>query len=167
MSSVHPLRQAYIQAVYRQYGQRVRGDKNPTFTEQAAMKISRLGLDYRTYMDAAMKLCAGWMEYRHWKYPYYNAVIGDQTIAKVKSLLEYTTLDDGGEEVDLFEYELLYATQYIEWWFGDGDRPRRNGVDVPMKIRDSVAQYLCNTYGVPFTSSNYNDVCRALEKAHG
>lgn len=142
----------------------MRGDSCPARTEQAAMKISGMGLNYETYVELAIKLCKSFMKHFGWKYPYYNAVISDKTIAKVKGMVNYADVLETKDDTELFENELLFATQYIEWWFGRGERPYRNGIDVPMTIRSDVAEYLCRLYGLQFTSSNYNIICRALER---
>lgn len=164
---VHPLRSAYISSVKRIYNKLLVGDKNPALTERAAMKISKLGLSYDDYISMALKLCDSTAKYMGWEYPYYNAVIGDKTISKIENVLKYAP-DAGKTDFDeeaLFEYELSYATEYICWWFGESPRPRREE-DVPDGIKIKVAEYLCHIYGIPYTSSNYNMICQALEK-HG
>ncbi len=166
--SLHPLRSAYVDAVKKQFNITLWGDKNTQLTEQAAMKIVKLGLDYRVYVEVALKLCAGVTKANGWPYPYYNVVIGDKTLDRVYKLLQYTeevTTGEGG--TDLFEHELIYATEYIEWWFGRGDKPSHGDVVVPGKVRSDVAAYLCKVYGIPFLSSNYNVICKALESTGG
>lgn len=162
--SIHPLRYAYIKTLRRLYGATVRGDKNPDLTERAAMKIVKLGLDYNAYMDIAVKLCAGFAKEQGWKYPYYNVVIGDKTIDKVKRLTRYAELDMGDDDQsDVFEYELSYAVAYIDWWFGRGDKPIRGDTVTQTSIKTKVAEYLCRMYGIPHVTSNYNKICMALE----
>jgi hypothetical protein len=164
MDRIHPLRLAYNKAIERMYKQTPWGDPNPIITEQAAMKIAKLGLDYGTYVDLAIRLCDGLAKHNGWKYPYYNVVVGDKVIAKVAKLTKYTELDDNdNDQSEMFEHELLYATAYIAWWFGEGEKPQRDGVDVPTSIKGKVAEYLCRMYGVPSTSSNYNVICKSLE----
>lgn len=162
---VHPLRASYIMMVRKNYGQFLKGDKNPAFTEQAAMKITKMGLSYNAYMDVAIRLCDSFAKRNGWAYPYYNAVIGDKTINKVKSMINYTTdMDEGSDDTDLFESELGYAIDYIDWWFGRlENKPSREGTDTPVAIKSKVAEYVCRLHGVPYTSSNYNVICKAME----
>lgn len=167
---VHPLRQAYIKAVRKQYGKYVGGDKDPCKTEQAAMKICKLGLDYAAYMDVALRLFDKFAKRKGWDYPYWSVIISPKTIARVAKMLNYTTDLDDDEETDLsgmFEAELGWATDYIEWWFGRGPKPRREDCsDVPQTVKSQVAEYLCRLHGLANTSSNYNTICEALEKQH-
>lgn len=170
MDYVHPLRVAYIKEIRKQYKGFLRGDDNPALSEKQAMKIQRLGLSYAAYMTVAVKLNAGTAKFLGWKYPYYNAVIGDKTIDKVKKMLNYTSdlaNDNDARETDLFEQELIYATEYIEWWFGRGERPSRGEIDVPVSVKSAVAEYICRLRGIPYTSSNYNVICKALENLDG
>jgi ribosomal protein S16 len=170
MSTVHPLRGAYAMVIYDVYGIPLRGDQNPIVTEQQAMKINRLGIDYKTYMGVAVKLCASLAKHNGWKYPYYNVVVGDKTIAKVQKLLDCTSVldasNDNGDE-ESFEHELSYALAYIDWWMGKGAKPSRNGYKTDVAIVGKVAEYVCMLRGVRYTSSNYNVICRALEQLDG
>lgn len=162
----HPLRIAYVQAIRDAYHQWLNStDRNPKLTESAAMKITRLGLSYNAYMDVSIRLCAPMASHFGWKYPYYNLVICDGTIAKVAKMVQYTSDLCTDDNDNLFEHELTYVTAYIDWWFGRGSRPHRNGVDTS-QVRGEVAEYVCRLYGIPFISSNYNLICRALEH-HG
>lgn len=161
---VHPLRLAYAKAIRKLYGAYLQGDKNPALTEQAAMKISRLGLDYNAYMDLAVRMCGKLASYNKWPYPYFSTVVSDKTISKVAKLIKYSDLDDADDDTsELFEQELYYATAYIGWWFGENDKPERGDGDVPVQIKSKVAEYLCRMYGVSCTTSNYNHICRSLE----
>lgn len=166
---IHPLRTAYMRSVRKLYKAQVGGDKDPCRTEMAAKKINALGLDYVAYVDVALKLLEPTMRFYGWPYPYWNSVISDKTIAKVQKLMRLTPSavinDNLDSEEDMFEAELSYAIDYVEWWFGRGDRPK-HCIDVPQAIKTRVAEYLCRMWGIPHTSSNYNVLCEALEN-HG
>lgn len=162
--NVHPLRAAYLAALRRMYNRILQGDKNPKLTLTAAKKIAELGLCWDDYMDAAMKICGPTAKFLGMPYPYYNLVVGDKTIARIQAMLGYTRRVQGEElaEECLFEYELVYATAYLDWWLGNGEKPMRTK-DVPAHIKSQVAEHLCKTYGVRFTTSNYNAICKAVE----
>lgn len=162
--NVHPLRAAYINIIRSRYHQFPTGDKNPGLTERTAKVISDMGLTFDTYMDVAVRLCDGIAKFKGWAYPYYNVVIGQKTLDKIQKMLDYTDVRiDNPDDVCLFEEEMCYASSYIDWWFGRGPRPRREH-DTPVSIRGKVAEALCLMYGIAYTSSNYNLICRALEK---
>lgn len=170
MSIAHPLRRAYAKVIYDVYGIPLRGDQNPVLTEQAAMKINRLGIDYKTYMGVAVRLCGSLAKHNGWKYPYYNVVVGGKTIDKVQKMLEYTSAMDAGNGIDeewLFEQELTYALAYIDWWFGRGAKPSRNDNEIDVTLKGKVAEYICTLHGIRYTSSNYNVICKALEQLDG
>lgn len=161
---VHPLRAAYIAAVRKQCGQTLRGDTNPRLTERVATKIAELGMPFDMYMDIAIKLCIPTAKFYRWPYPYFTMVVGDKTIAKIKELAKLNTANnDNLDEECLFEQELAYATSYIDWWMGRIDTKPQRCIDVPVRIKSQVVMQLCKVYGVTCYTSNYNDVCRALE----
>lgn len=164
---LHPLRLAYIKAIKKAYGAYIQGDKDPCKTETAARKICALGLDYDAYMDLVMKILEPLAKHFNWPYPYWNTAISDKTMAKVQKLIRLTptTLinDNLDCEEDLFESELAYAVDYVDWWLGKGPKPRHADLDIPPAIKARVAEYLCRLWGVPFTSSNYNVICKTLE----
>ena len=166
--SNHSLWKNYACAIGKHYHRRVGSDKNPLLSERAAMKINKLGIDYGTYMDVAVRLCGWAVRDKGWPYPYYTLVISDGVINKIGKMMEYTSdLDDDHDNdvSDLFESELSHAMAYIDWWFGKGDKPVRGDIEVPAAIKHKVAEYICRMYGIPYMSSNYNKICQALETA--
>lgn len=167
---LHPLRLAYVCVVRKMYNDYIQGDRNPCKTEAAARKVSGLGLDYNTYVELAMKILQPTAQYYRWPYPYWNAVISDKTIERVRKLAKLTPVtvinnDNLDAEEELFEAELSYAVDYVEWWFGRlACKPSRcDDVVIAPAIKTRVVQYLSRMWGVPCTSSSYNVLCKALE----
>jgi hypothetical protein len=161
---MHPLRVAFAKYVKKQYGAWPGDDKNAGRTEVQAQKVAGLGLTYAVYVEAACSLLHRWAEHKGWKYPYWNVVISDSTIGRIKVMLEY--VDDMHNDADYhaaFTDELSFALDYIWWLNGQGDiRPRRVRKRPLRSVTVDVAEYLCTMYGIPCVSSNYNVIAKEL-----
>lgn len=166
-TAMHPLRVAYRQAVRKEYGQSVGGSSDMVKVEAAAMKISKTGLDYRSYMDVAVRMLEPTVKYKGWKYPYWSVVVSDKTIARVEKLAGLVSgadmANDNPDEEVQFEAELSYAVEYVDWWLGKGEKPVHPDIEINPQIKSRVAEYLCSMWGVPCLSSNYNTLCKELD----
>jgi len=161
---MHPLKiefNKYIQENYDAYD----GRENEERTEIVAQKVHNLGLSYGLFVEVACSLWYRWAKQKGWKYPYWSLVSSDKTFERIKDLIEYT---DVGSDVNVseFEYELAYILDYIDWWMGVGDRPSHEH-DVSARVKIEACEYVCQLYGIPFISSDYNYIAQQVEELHG
>lgn len=164
---IHPLRQAYNTYVRTHYHVSVYGDKTPGKTDSAAARVQQLGLNYNDFIELAMKLWASYAASLNLPYPYWSMVICDNTFARLGKLLKMVDTDDTATSsgpVDAYQYELSFATAYIEWLQGKGDKPVRE-LQVDADIKHRVAKQLCMLYGIPYTSTDYNSIGLRLSNA--
>jgi hypothetical protein len=156
---MHELRKSYIDKC-REIGYQVRGDKDPERTLIAAKKVARLGISYTEYIELAFALLKSLCEYQGWKYPWYNVVISDSTISRIKKLLELETgrIENPAEklptEMQLAE-EYQYLTEYLAWAGGEAEKPTRT-IFTDKKIKQQAAVKFCRNYGISPIITNYN-----------
>lgn len=156
---MHSLREAYINKC-RELGHMVRGDKDPEKTLIAAQKVARLGLSYTEYIELAFALLRSLCEHQGWEYPWYNVVISDSTINRIKKLLELETgrIEKPASrlptEMQLAE-EYQYLTEYLAWVQGEAEKPIRT-IFTDKKIKQQAATQFCRNYGISPIITNYN-----------
>jgi len=162
---MHPLRKRFAEYIKKQYGAGLGADKNEGRTEVQAQKIAALGLPYSVYVEAACSLLHRWANHKGWKYPYWNVVTSDSTIGRIKTMLEYVdNLHSDADYHAAFTDELSFALDYVWWLNGQGDvRPRRTRKRPSRNVTVEVSEYLCRMYGIPFVTSNYNEIAKELK----
>lgn len=163
---IHPLQRAYMNRMQLVYGVRV-GLKRLIHPEEAAMIVARLGLDYDQYIEVACGLLHGWAEKQGWKYPYWNAVMAESTWQRIADLLKLDVIvADASDDYVEFQQELLFATEYVEWYIGMIDaKPKRSNGRASVELRAEVSKYLCQTNGVEYIIPNYNIVAESIERS--
>lgn len=158
---IHPLRQAFNEYIWQHYHVHIGGDPKPELTEQAAAKVAALGIDYKQFVELACQL---WDKSKQGQYPYWLVITCNRTFEMLHKVIDGsdTILTDGRQV--LFESELRYASQYLEWLEGYATKPVPPPVPTPQEIKTQVAQYLCSIRGLSFKSSNYNDIYRSAHE---
>lgn len=162
---IHPLRRVYNEMIRERYHHSVWSDPNPCQTEALACKLDELGVPYGVYVDAAIRMWAGYARRQGWPYVYWNVVAGQKTLDKISKLLDLGTKLQDDDCHDGFELEVAYATDYIAWMHGDLDAKPKRCAEADLSLRTKVARYLCQVFGIPYQTPNYNDI--AMRTSHG
>jgi hypothetical protein len=129
---------------------------------QAASKVNKLGISYDLYVSLACQLWHDYAMKQGWKYPYWNVLFSDNTVARLKAILDLAN-EAEVDQVDVYEFsfELQYAMGYIDWYLGNGERPAKMHA-ASARTKMQVSRYICEIYGVPYVSSNYNTIAAEL-----
>jgi len=138
---------------------------NESRTRKVEAKLLELGIDFDIYMEIAVSLYIDFAKLQGWKYPYWTVVTGDKAIARIRELVSYADMldDDDGADIGLLYVEIAFLDDYIDWYTGrsvDG-KPFR-GYAVSSKLQSVAAHYVCDVYGIPFISSDYNYIARRI-----
>lgn len=153
---LHRLQYAYIDYIQDTYACRP-GHGRLYQPDKHAAAIHRLGLNYDLYVELACELFQDWADSHGWKYPYWTAIMSDLAMKRISALVglsDATELDDN--YTIKFQNELAYADSYIAWYNGNvAIKPKVYSVG-NSDLRNDVAQYLCDMYGIEYLSTNYN-----------
>lgn len=158
MSSLRSVYNAYVRSKYKV---ECWGDSHPHQTELIELKVLKLGLNFEEFVEIA---CALWHEFalaHGMQYPVWRLVTGAKTFERIGTVLQVLepTLQDPNYAT--YEFELLYAQQYMDWLAGSAPKPIHY-LDVPDDVKWSVAKQLCREYQIPYLSSNYNIIYRQI-----
>lgn len=153
----HPLKRAYNDAIRKEYGIKLWGDKAPERTDIVAQRVDGLGIPYGTFITLALAMWDDWAQRKGHSYPFWNVVTSDQTFDRLKRYLSLTRdAEDDGAPVEQFAGELEFALSYIRWLGGENpEHPERPTSSVSIMVKISVAEYICRLYGIPCVTSDY------------
>jgi len=162
---IHPLRQAYIDTVYKEFGCRLAGDdKAPLRTISIADKVEARDLSYEEFIGVAIDMWKDYAEKLGHKYPYWSMITGNVTFERLDALIVLVGDLSGGYDRQRFymmEAELAFASSYIDHRVnGNGSAPPTRVIQVSAEIRCDVAESLCLMLGVPFHGDNLDYIAR-------
>ena len=147
------LYQVYKDAIYDEYGVRVGYDKNPKRTKRIAGLILELGISFEDYISITIDLYDDWADAQGHRYPYFTMITGKNALERVSELVKLNCTCD--EPDSGFEEELWYVSCYLEHATnGNGSEPPARQYDPGPDVRREVAEYICNTKGIPFVTDN-------------
>ncbi len=155
------LRNVYNDYVRLTYHVSCWGDSNPHETEVIEAKVQRLGLNNDEFVVIA---CTLWEEYAQRQgmaYPIWNLIKSEATFKRIGKLLQVIEPTLQADNYAVYEFEMLYAQQYLDWLAGTAPKPIHN-LDVPNEVRLTVARQICQQHQVQFISSNYNNIYRQI-----
>lgn len=159
---IHPLKACYIQYIREHYGKKVWSDDYER-TARIAQKVHQLGVSYEIFIECAAMLWNDWSVKQGHPYPYWNVITSDGTFERLQELHTYSEYFSDDDYADDYESELKFAYSYVDWMLGNnGSKPHRANGKPPAVVLMAAAECVCNWYGIPYLSSNYNVMAKQV-----